>query len=192
MSAPTARAAVSSVLALFAEHGSGAYVGEAVSQEEHGTQAAAHAAACGSPPHVICAALLHDVGHMLALRDPTLPRMGALGAVRHEALGAAWLASLGFPPALTTLVARHVDAKRYLCARDPAYAAKLSEASRGTLAWQGGPMNEAQVREFEDSGLLDVVLRMRTWDEAAKTPGRRVRPLAEYAEMLEALVEGAR
>ena len=190
-SSSASAASVAAVLQLFASHGNADYVGEAVSQSEHAAQAASLAARSGAAPLVIAAALLHDVGHMLSLADPNLPRMGDLGAVSHEALGAAFLLRLGFPARLAALVRRHVDAKRFLTARDPAYLSLLSEASRGTLAWQGGPMGEEEAAAFEADPLRDTILAMRTWDEGAKLRGAQVPPPVTYAGMLQALVEEA-
>jgi predicted HD phosphohydrolase len=56
-------ASIGAVLALFAEQGSGDYVGEAVSQVQHSVQCAAHARAAGASEETIAGALLHDVGH---------------------------------------------------------------------------------------------------------------------------------
>jgi gamma-butyrobetaine dioxygenase len=49
---------------------------------------------------------------------------------------------------VTEPVRLHVAAKRYLCAAEPSYFAKLSEASVYTLSVQGGPMSDAEAREF--------------------------------------------
>ncbi|MCY1375420.1 phosphonate degradation operons associated HDIG domain protein [compost metagenome] len=100
--------------------------------------------------------------------------MGELGRQGHERVGAHWLRSLGFPARLCDLVAGHVAAKRYLCAREPGYLAGLSLASRQTLDWQGGPMSEAEARTFERDPLCCDILRLRRWDEAAKVPGRPI------------------
>jgi phosphonate degradation associated HDIG domain protein len=191
MAAPDA--AVAAVLALFAAHGSGEYVGEAVSQAEHAAQAAAHAAATRAGDDVVAAALLHDVGHMLGLAAPpgAHGRMGDCGVVAHEAVGADWLASLGFPPSVTGLVREHVQAKRYLCAARPGYADRLSAASRTTLGWQGGPMTPAEVAAFERHPRRETILRMRGWDEAAKVPGADVPAVASYAPLLARLVVAA-
>ena len=68
--------------------------------------------------------------------------MGVFGAINHEGTGAAHLSALGFPARTCDVVRRHVDAKRYLCWKNPAYHAKLSTASTATLVYQGGPMND--------------------------------------------------
>jgi predicted HD phosphohydrolase len=185
-----AAAAVDAVFALFAAHGSGDYVGEAVSQEQHATQAAALAAAAGLEPAVVAASLLHDVGHMVGLAEPTAHgRMGDCGTVAHEGVGASWLADLRFAPRVAALVRRHVDAKRYLCAVDAGYEARLSPASRTTLGYQGGPMAADEVARFNADAEKDVILKMRGFDEAAKDPAAVVPPLASYRALLEALVE---
>lgn len=186
----SADAAADAVLALFAAHGGGDYVGEAVSQAEHAAQAAAHAAATGAPDTTVAAALLHDVGHMLGLAGGpgAHPRMGDCGVAHHEAVGADWLAGLGYPTAVTDLVREHVQAKRYLCAVNPGYHGRLSAASRTTLGWQGGPMAPAEVAAFEAHPRRAVVLRLRGWDEAAKVPGADVPPVGAYRPLLARVV----
>ncbi|CAD5106070.1 HD domain-containing protein [Zestomonas carbonaria] len=158
------------------------YIGEAVSQLEHMVQAAELAQAEGADEELVLAAFCHDVGHFCApLTEHN--SMAGLGRVGHERVGAHWLRGLGFSERLAGLVASHVDAKRYLCWRDPQYLAGLSLASRQTLDWQGGPMSEAEAAAFETDPLFADSLRLRRWDEAAKVPGR---PLPDLAE-LEAL-----
>jgi predicted HD phosphohydrolase len=180
---------VDALFALFAAYGDSDYVGEAVSQRAHGLQAAALARASGAADAVIAAALLHDIGHMLGLAEPdTYARMGDCGTVAHEGLGGAWLERAGFPAATADLVRRHVDAKRYLCFKDPQYAARLSPASRTTLGFQGGPMGAEEAAAFESDATKDTILAMRSWDEAAKDPTLTVPPLESYRGMLEALV----
>jgi phosphonate degradation associated HDIG domain protein len=183
------QASIDAVHALFAEHGSGDYVGEAVSQLQHALQCAAHARAAGAAPETIAGAMLHDVGHMLGLRDPAAhARMDDCGTMHHESVGADWLAALGFPRGTTEVVRRHVDAKRYLCWKNPAYAAKLSPASRTTLGFQGGPMADEEAARFEADPLGKTILLMRTWDEAAKDPSAAVPALEHYTPMLLSLL----
>lgn len=69
----------------------------------------------GCSDAVVIASLLHDTGHLMGLRDTSLPRMGEFGVVKHEILGQSFCDSLGLPPVVGQLVAGHVDAKRYLC-----------------------------------------------------------------------------
>lgn len=69
---------------------------------------------------------------------------------------------------MAKLVEYHVQAKRYLTFVQPDYYARLSEASRRTLAYQGGVMSAEEARAFEQDPLCAVSLRMRHWDEQAK------------------------
>lgn len=158
------------------------YIGEGVSQLEHALQAAALASAASAPPDEVLAALLHDIGHLCA--GPEKPRMGGLGVLDHEHVGAAFLASLGLRASVTELVRGHVAAKRYLVSSDVRYAARLSDASRETLRHQGGPMSAGEQHEFEALPQHRALLRVRTWDERAKEPGLRVPGLDHYAPML--------
>jgi gamma-butyrobetaine dioxygenase len=141
---------------LFAEQGAGEYLGEAVTQAEHMLQAAACAQTAGASNALVAAALLHDVGHF--------SRSGETGEIsghelmtgtdnRHSHAGADWLAAW-FPESVTEPVRLHVAAKRYLCAVEPGYFDRLSEASVYTLSVQGGPMSEQEAATAPSS---------RTW-----------------------------
>ena len=186
------------ISALFSELGTSDYVGEPVSQSEHLLQAAKCAADAtksrvGEPARdeVVLAALLHDVGHMLGLRHRDSTQwMGDCGAMHHERTGADWLRSLGVTERVAALVQQHVSAKRFLTATNPRYYEKLSPASRTTLGYQGGPMTPAECAAFESNPDKDVILLMRTWDEAAKVAGKAVPPLSQYRAMLVANVQG--
>ena len=93
---------------------------------------------------------------------------------RHDVTGAAFLENLGFPPRVCRLVGGHVQAKRYLVATDPAYAAALSPGSTRTLHHQGGPMTAAEAAAFEADPDHALVTALRRWDEGAKVLGREV------------------
>ena len=88
--------------------------------------------------------------------------------VSHERLGADYLRRAGFSERLAKLVEYHVQAKRYLTFSQPDYYARLSQASRRTLGYQGGVMSAEEARAFEQDSLYAVSLRMRHWDEQAK------------------------
>jgi len=114
---------------MFDEHGTLIY-GEQVNQIEHSLQCATLAQQSGAKPALVVAAMLHDVGHILH-RDAA----GALQAGdddKHEVLGAKYLARW-FGPDVTEPIALHVQAKRFLCARDPGYHARLSPVSQRSL-----------------------------------------------------------
>ena len=171
---------MSQVLALYEDAGHLDYIGEPVSQLEHAAQTADGAVAAGYGDDVVCAAFLHDVGHLC---DAPAARMGCWGAAQHETLGAQFVRELGFGERVARLVAGHVDAKRYLTFTQPDYLRRLSEASKATLHYQGGPMTADEARLFEADPVADLILELRTWDEAAKVPGKPVK-LADYAAVL--------
>lgn len=152
------------------------YVGEPVSQLEHGLQAAGLALEAGAGEHLVLAALLHDVGHWC---NPEALQMEDLGARDHDRLGAEYLAAIGLQPEISALVAAHVDAKRYLAATTAEYTTRLSPASRKTLDYQGGPMGDQELFAFKASPVFRDALRLRTWDEAAKELNAD-RPNLEY------------
>lgn len=176
---------------LFEEQGAGAYdIGEPVSIAEHSVQAAAAAQSRGAPDHVVAAALLHDVGHMLQLEAGLPPGMNGFGAQRHEHIGAEFVRQLGFAEEVAWLVAQHVNAKRYLVAVDPHYYARLSGASKSTLLFQGGPMSKDEAAAAAGDSRWPMVLAMREFDEAAKDPefARRnpTQTLQSFHDLLEA------
>ena len=162
------------------------YIGEDVNQLEHALQAAHFAREAGASDAQVLAALTHDIGHLL---DPEAPSMAGLGVIDHERVGADYLRAQGFSESVARLVEGHVQAKRYLTFAKPAYAARLSEASRGTLEWQGGPMDADEAKAFEADPLFGPILAMRTWDERAKVVGLEVLGLEGYRACLVAHLE---
>lgn len=175
----TAEAAVAELFALCRLQAEVDYIGEPISQLEHMVQAAELAQADGADDELVLAAFCHDVGHFCT-PSADYNSMAGLGRMGHEQVGAHWLRRLGFPDRLCGLVARHVDAKRYLCLREAGYLVALSSASWQTLAWQGGPMSEPEAEAFERDPLFADSLRLRRWDEEAKLTGRPVADLAEF------------
>ena len=120
-------------------NGTGLYGGEAVTQTQHALQCAALAEADGASAHLVTAALLHDVGHVLDPEFETALEQGQ--DLVHEDVGERFLNDW-FGDEVTQPVKLHVAAKRYLCAVDSSYFDKLSEASVLTLKLQGGPMSD--------------------------------------------------
>ena len=107
----------------------GAYFGEPVTQLEHALQCALTWRAVRGRRRVSCAALLHDVGHLMADGDDSR-------APGYDAIGTAYLRQLGGSDRVASLVAGHVQAKRYLTAVTSEYHGQLSGASKETLAQQ--------------------------------------------------------
>lgn len=168
--------AAEEALRLLAKRGAAAYCGEPVSQLEHALQCASFAVRAGSPPELVIAALLHDVGHLLPGDDETL----------HEVVGYEWLLRR-FGPGVAEPARCHVAAKRYLCFIEPEYLADLSPASVRSLAFQGGPFREEEARAFEALPHHSEAVLLRRWDDAAKVPGMKVPGLDEYRELLDLL-----
>jgi hypothetical protein len=80
-----------------------------------------------------------------------------------------------------------VNAKRYLVFKDVNYP--LSEASRTTLGFQGGPMSAQEAAAAEADPQWETVLRMRRYDELAKEEGLQAPSLRDdVLPVVEALV----
>ena len=171
------------VLNLFNSAGQAEYHGEQVSQLEHALQAAHLAGEDDGDDQEIIAALLHDIGHIWPVEGR---QVTSVGVVEHDEVGAQALRELGFSDDIADIVSGHVDAKRYLVATDEAYAAKLSDVSVESLRLQGGPMSAEEVQDFERSPNWQSKVRVRTWDDRAKTPGADVPGLESYREMITA------
>lgn len=168
---------------LFEERGDSAYGGEAVSQRQHALQAAHLAAQSNAGDSLVVAALLHDVGHLLHHLPDNAPDEGVDDL--HENLAGRWLARW-FPDEVVEPVRLHVAAKRYLCAVDPSYEARLSGPSQHSLELQGGPMTREEVARFQSSFHHKAAVALRHWDDAAKDPAAAVAPFETYIPMLEA------
>lgn len=173
--------AIDTIFDLFATRGSALYFGEAITEEEHALQAAALAESEDAGNELVVAALLHDIGHLLHGHDEHIAERGVDG--RHEDIGYAWL-TRHYDPPVTDPVRLHVAAKRYLCTVDHGYAGGLSPASLRSLELQGGPMNAAEVGQFECEPHFSAAVRVRRWDDAAKVVGLVVPPLEHYRARL--------
>src|SRR5262249_53395864 len=128
-----------------------------------------------------------DFGHLLHGLPETIADDGI--DARHEELGSRRLRKC-FGPEVTEPIRLHVAAKRYLCATDAGYAARLSPASAQSLALQGGPMNGHEVSVFESNPYFEAGVQLRRWDDEAKVPGFPVPPLDSYRTLIEACLKG--
>jgi phosphonate degradation associated HDIG domain protein len=177
------------ILALYESRGTQAYFGERVSMAEHGLQAAHFAQAEAAAEALVVAALLHDIGHLIedppdAIEEWTLD-------ARHEEVGARWLARR-FDAAVCEAVRLHVPAKRYLCATDTGYLARLSTASVYTLKLQGGAMSASEVTRFESQPFWQEAVRLRRWDDQGKVVGLKTLALRDYAPLIERVAAGGK
>ncbi|KAJ2010161.1 hypothetical protein GGI06_005052 [Coemansia sp. S85] len=161
------------------------YMGEKITQLDHALQAAQLAKKDGADEETILAALLHDIGHLCPLADAChKPETTTdIGVVDHDKAGAQYLRKLGFPKKTCELIESHVLAKRYLSAKDPAYHAGLSTASKQSLKLQGGPFTPTEMRDFEKDPLFKQKVQIRKWDDAAKVTGAKSPALDTYRDM---------
>ena len=164
------------VRTLFLERGNERY-DEAVTQLQHALQCAALARRASADDEVVLAALLHDVGHLIA-RSSERPE-------RHHGHWGAAFVRPWVPPRVAWLIEHHVVAKRYLCTVDPAYERGLSAASVRSLVAQGGRLTDEEKTRLESEPWFADAVRVRQWDEEAKDPAAVVPPLDAYAGLLE-------
>lgn len=158
--------------------------GENVSQRQHALQCGLLASEAGASPSLVLAAVLHDVGHMLHQDAATALAQGHDDV--HEALGAKTLARW-FPASVTEPIRLHVQAKRYLCAREPSYWTNLSDLSKQTLTMQGGPMQPSEMKVFESLEHAPAAVQLRRWDDAAKEADQRTPDLQAFLKLIPAL-----
>jgi phosphonate degradation associated HDIG domain protein len=158
-----------------------------VNQLQHALQAALQAEQYGCSATLVTAALLHDIGHMVHNLGENPAEEGIDD--RHEELGRAYLAAL-FGPEVTEPVRLHVPAKRYLCATEPGYFAKLSADSVLSLKLQGGPMSSDEVALFRASPHANAAVRLRRFDEGAKVADLPTPPVTHFLPYVRACLRG--
>jgi phosphonate degradation associated HDIG domain protein len=171
---------------IFDRRGGEEYLGEAVTMAEHMLQGAHAAEVNGEPEEIIVAALLHDIGHFTS-------EFGSFTMQDrqdrwHEIAGARVLEPF-FPPEIVACVRHHVAAKRYLCATDPDYFARLSAASVHSLNLQGGPMNAEEAAAFARNPDLDAIITVRKLDDGGKVQGMPIPGFAHFAPMVQRQVD---
>ncbi|MFL9927205.1 HD domain-containing protein [Herbaspirillum lusitanum] len=182
----TAVASVAALERLYTERGQSLYGGEAVSQLQHALQSAHAAEQGGAAPALIVAALLHDVGHLLAQQGEQDIANGVDD--HHEAIGVTALKHL-FGPEVLQPMALHVTAKRYLCAREPGYLQQLSPTSLQSLQLQGGVMSAAEADRFEQRAYFAEAILLRRCDELAKEPEAQTPGLAHFLSIASTLAK---
>jgi len=155
------------IIGLYISYGHQDYIGEPVSQIEHMCQCAQLAEIGNYDYEVILAAFFHDIGH-LCEHIMDVDFMDGYGIVDHEKIGAAYLKSKGFSKRITRLIASHVEAKHYLTFKNPEYYKQLSDASKRTLNFQGGPMDEKEAKDFEKDEWFPLYITLSEWYEKAK------------------------
>ena len=155
------------IIGLLESHGGSEYIGEPVTKLEHMVQSAMIAEEQQLDEEIVLAAFLHDIGHV-CVETSEENDMDGFGVIDHEKTGAAYLQSFGFSQRIIDAVANHVPAKRYLCYKYKEYNDALSEASKRTLEFQGGPMSAEEAAAFEQLEWFKDIIAVRRIDEMAK------------------------
>ena len=173
---------IEQIIGLYEAKGGREYEGEGVSQLEHALQSAHLAERAGAPRELVCAAFLHDIGHLLNDRGetPTLRGVDDL----HQYVALPFLRPY-FPEAVLGPIRLHVDAKRYLCATRPQYYDGLSEDSKRSLKLQGGVFAAREAERFIAQPHAAQAVKVRLWDDAAKVPGAATPGLAHFEQLLQ-------
>lgn len=188
-------------------------VESSVTQMEHACQAAMKAVESNADEESIVAALLHDIGWKLAKSAPVdrdvdsgvkldatqslAAKLGILSVCKvdggstleeqraqHDVIGATFLRMRGLSEKIPHLIEGHVMAKRYLCFTDPTYHDRLSDGSKRTLVFQGGPMDAAEAALFEKDSMFKECMLLRRWDEESKVSGLKVPDMHSYRDMI--------
>jgi phosphonate degradation associated HDIG domain protein len=170
------------IRSLFVEHGAISYSGEPVSQLEHALQSGALAEEEGASDELTAAAFLHDLGHLLNLRGETPTERGIDDV--HQYFALPFLRPI-LPAAVLEPIRLHVDAKRCLCAIDSTYFSKLSADSVRSLKLQGGVFSDEEAQAFLQQPHAQDALRLRRWDDLAKTAGKETPDIEHFLRVVE-------
>lgn len=175
---------IEAIADLLQRQGARQYGNEAVSQLDHALQCAHLAEAAGETAETIVAALLHDLGHLLrAETECTEPAAPQARDDLHQFVALPFLRPL-FSDAVLEPIRLHVDAKRHLCRTDASYLGQLSPASVHSLVLQGGVFSAQQAIDFMQQRHAATALRLRRYDDGAKSPGATTPPLTHYVALM--------
>jgi phosphonate degradation associated HDIG domain protein len=175
------------IIHLFETRATSQYGREAVSQLEHALQCAQLAEQAGETDATVVAALLHDLGHLIAAEKEARPDDMQQRDDLHQYIAIPFLRGL-LPDAVLEPIRLHVDAKRYLCGSVPSYWASLSPASKRSLELQGGAYSVAELDAFIAQPFAEEAVRLRRYDDLAKIPNATTPALAHFHKKLEVLV----
>ena len=156
------------------------YLGEKVTIAEHMIQTAMLAEKNNSPQSLICACLLHDIGHFI-IQDPDQLVSKSVDG-KHEDIAFNFLKDY-FKPEVTEPIKLHVSAKRYLC-REKSYYNLLSKASKVSLELQGGKMNNDEAQKFILLKHHKDAITLRKYDDEGKIPNMKIKNINDYKELI--------
>ncbi len=89
---------------------------------------------------------------------------------------------------MTAPIALHVEAKRYLCAVEPGYYDQLSDASRRSLAVQGGVMSQAEAAAFARLPAFEAAVLLRRCDDLGKNAEAPTGGIDHYRGLIESSI----
>lgn len=173
---------IGDIVSLFQAKGHAQYEGEPVTQLGHALQAAHLAEQAGASSELITAALLHDLGHLLHDYGDTPTQQGLDDLHQYRCLP--FLRPL-FSTATLEPIRLHVDAKRYLCAREPGYLSALSPDSQRSLVLQGGVFADVQAQAFWALPHAQDAVGLRRWDDIAKCADAVTPDMAHFARHMQ-------
>ena len=156
------------------------YLGEKITIAEHMIQTAMLAEKNNSPQSLICACLLHDIGHFI-IQDPDQLVSKSVDG-KHEDIAFNFLKNY-FKPEVTEPIKLHVSAKRYLC-REKSYYNLLSKASKVSLELQGGKMNNDEAQKFILLKHHKDAITLRKYDDEGKIPNMKIKNINDYKELI--------
>ncbi|WP_321852356.1 HD domain-containing protein [Burkholderia diffusa] len=171
---------------LYTDAAQGRYGLTAVRQQEHALQAGMLAETNDDPAALIAASFLHDAGHMIHNLGEDCAAKGIDDT--HEQRGARWLSQY-FGPDVTEPIRLHVAAKRYLCTVEPEYNKCLAPDSVRSLQLQGGLMTDDEISAFIREPYAQDAIRVRRYDDLAKTPGVVTPPVDHFVARLKPLLK---
>jgi phosphonate degradation associated HDIG domain protein len=163
------------------------YGRESVSQLEHALQCASFADEANESTATVAAALLHDIGHLIASEFKSDLSDHEDRDDLHQYIALPFLKGV-FPEAVLAPIRMHVDAKRFLCGIEAGYWDKLSPASKESLALQGGAYSEAEARTFLRREFSLEAIRLRRYDDQAKIPQKRTASLDYFLDRTQTLL----
>lgn len=154
-------------------------LGEPVSQKEHALQTAEMALyQAPTQRYMVVAALLHDIGQLLAEENDPSYRI-------FDQIGAHFVTQIWGPQAAMPIL-HSIEAKRFLAATDPGYVSRLSIAKQNSLAFQGGALLQDSAEYIAFVKLPDVLssLALRRWDDQAMTAGKKTKKFSDFRPIL--------
>lgn len=151
------------IVALYRAAGAARPGPEGISPEQHALRCGELAEQGGGAPELVAAALLHDLGDVVAV--PFLRGV--------------------FPDSVTEPIRLHVDAKRYLCAAEAGYRESLSPASRRSLELRGGAFTTDEAQRFIAQPFGAAAVAICRWDECARSLAPATRGWGHFRGVLE-------